>query len=75
MWAIDAHGHLDHIDSSIEEPVDPNLGGKDKTKALTTVEATAELEWKKELKVWKQGEAIIKQQITATILDSLFMKI
>jgi len=32
-------------------------------------------EWKKELKLWKQGEAIVKQQIAATIPDSLFMKI
>ena len=32
-------------------------------------------EWKAELKEWKQGEAIVKQQIAATIPDSLFMKI
>jgi len=34
-----------------------------------------EEEWLKELKVWKQGEAVVKQQIAATIPDSLFMKI
>jgi hypothetical protein len=33
------------------------------------------MEWKKETKLWKQGEAIVKQQITGTIPDSLFMKI
>lgn len=75
LWAIDVRGHLNHIDSSTEEPVDSNLGHEDKTKALMTTKAVAELEWKKELKVWKQGEAIIKQQIAATIPDSLFMKI
>jgi hypothetical protein len=32
-------------------------------------------EWKEELRAWKQGEAIVKQQIAATIPDSLFMKI
>jgi len=32
-------------------------------------------EWKAELKEWKRGEAIMKQQIAATIPDSLFMKI
>ena len=75
LWAIDMCGHLDHIDSSTEAPVDPNLGHEDKMKALTTAEAAAELEWKKELKVWKQEEAIIKQQIATMIPDSLFMKI
>ena len=34
-----------------------------------------EPEWKMELKEWKQGEAVVKQQIAATIPDSLFMKI
>ena len=75
LWAIDARGHLDHVDGSTKEPVDPNLGREDKTKALTVAEAAAELEWNKELKTWKQGEAIVKQQIAATIPDSLFMKI
>ena len=32
-------------------------------------------EWKAELKEWKRGEAIVKQQVAATIPDSLFMKI
>jgi hypothetical protein len=32
-------------------------------------------EWKAELKAWKRGEAIVKQQIAATIPDSLFMKV
>jgi len=32
-------------------------------------------EWKAELKEWKQGEAVVKQQIARTISDSLFMKI
>jgi len=75
LWAIDACRHLNHVDGSTKELVDPNLGREDKTKALTAAEAAAELEWNKELKTWKQGEAIIKQQIAATILDSLFMKI
>jgi hypothetical protein len=32
-------------------------------------------DWKADLKDWKQGEAVVKQQIAATIPDSLFMKI
>ena len=75
LWAIDARGYLDHIDGSTAEPADPISGRDDKDKEFTAAETTAELEWKKELKTWKQGEAIVKQQITATILDSLFMKI
>jgi len=41
-----------------------------------TVEEERKLEvWKKELRAWKLGEAVVKQQIAATIPDSLFMKI
>ncbi len=32
-------------------------------------------EWQEQVKTWKQDEAVIKQQIAATISDSLFMKI
>jgi len=75
LWAIDARGHLDHIDGSMNEPVDPTSEREDKERALTAAEIAAQLEWKKELKIWKQGEAIVKQQIAMTIPDSLFMKI
>jgi hypothetical protein len=41
-----------------------------------TVEDEKKLEvWKKELRAWKLAEAVVKQQITATIPDSLFTKI
>ena len=43
--------------------------------AYTQEEERLIKEWKDELKEWKQGEAIVKQQIAATIPDSLFMKI
>jgi len=75
LWAIDTHGYLDHIDGSTAEPADPISGCDDKDKEFTAAEMTAKLEWKKKLKIWKQGEAIVKQQIAATIPDSLFMKI
>jgi hypothetical protein len=56
---------------------------EDKTKPLTEDEvkkaveeqAKLDVEWKKEFKEWKQGEAIAKQQIASSIPDSLFMKI
>ena len=43
--------------------------------AYTQEEERSIKEWKTELKEWKQGEAIVKQQIAATIPNSLFMKI
>ncbi len=42
---------------------------------LTGAEATLEVEWKKDMKIWNQREAIVKQHIAATISDSGFMKI
>jgi hypothetical protein len=45
------------------------------TEEQTLEQARSELEWRKELREWKQGEAIAKQQITLSIPDSLFMKV
>ena len=42
---------------------------------LTADEERLTRDWKADLKDWKQGEAVVKQQIATTILDSLFMKI
>jgi len=42
---------------------------------LSADELAVEAEWKKLLKAWKQGEAIVKQHIAGTIPDSLFMKV
>jgi hypothetical protein len=41
----------------------------------TSKEERAMKKWKVELKEWRQGEAVVKQQIAVTIPDSLFMKI
>ena len=73
-WSVDARGLLEHIDGSGAEPVCPVLPKK-VGETLTEDERKLMKEWKEELKEWKQGEAIIKQQIAATISDSLFMKI
>jgi hypothetical protein len=73
LWSINAHGYLEHIDGSETEPVDPI--NRSSGAALSADELTAEAEWKKSLKAWKQGEAIVKQQIAGTIPDSLFMKV
>ena len=80
-WALDARGILDHIDGSATEPAKPEAKelGSDTTEEQKTAEAEKqeklEAEWKKDVKEWKQGEAIAKQQIASSIPDSLFMKV
>ena len=69
-WALDARGILDHIDGSGKEP-DHSMVPEpaDKSTPLTGEEAKKaeeeqtklDVEWKKEVKEWKQGEAIAKQ--------------
>ena len=88
VWSVDARGLLEHVDGSEREPVCPvkprmvprkDSEGKDTrdvVQAAYTREEERDIkEWKAELKEWKRGEAIVKQQIAATIPDSLFMKI
>ena len=84
LWSIDARGLLEHVDGSVGEPaypvkpkMVPKASGSSEmvATALTKDEEKLVEEWTKELKIWKQGEVIVKQQIAATIPDSLFMKI
>ena len=91
IWAIDARGLLEHVDGSEREPTRPTLKGKkargsskkgetaeegfEVVEELTTEDEKKLEVWKKELRAWKLGEAVVKQQIAATIPDSLFMKI
>ncbi len=88
VWSVDARGLLEHVDGSKRElvcPVKPRMVPKKDSEGNDTHEMfqaapTADeerliKEWKAELKEWKRGEAIVKQQIAATIPDSLFMKI
>jgi hypothetical protein len=87
IWALDARGILDHIDGTGTEPAkpaDPVPASKGtevqpSTATLTTDQvaekARLETEWKQDVKEWKQGEAITKQQIASCIPDSLFMKV
>lgn len=73
-WVLDAHGILDHIDGTGEEPVDP-IPEADRKKPLTEEQGKLDTEWRKDVKEWKQGEAIAKQQIASSIPDSLFVKV
>ena len=74
-WSLDARGILSHIDGTGIEPKDPISTSVRTKEEFSDEEKQLDLEWKKELKEWKQGEAIAKQQIASSIPDSLFMKI
>jgi len=88
LWSVDAQGLLEHVDGSEREPVCPvkprmvprkdseGNDTRDLVQALYTQEEERSIKkWKSELKGWKQGEAVVKQQIATTIPDSLFIKI
>ena len=88
LWSVDARGLLEHVDGSEKEPVCPvkprmvtkkdseGNDTRDLVQALYSQEEERSIkEWKSELKGWKRGEAVVKQQIATTIPDSLFMKI
>ena len=75
FWALDARAILDHVDGSGKEPVDPISESARKEPKLSDADKVLEKEWKTEMKEWKQGEAIAKQQIASSIPDSLFMKV
>ena len=85
LWAVDARGLLHHVDGSGWEPRRPPIARKPildgDGKEVGTEDAPDETDKQRlatyqiELKAWRQGEAIVKQQIAATIPDSLFMKI
>ena len=75
---IDARGLLDHLEGTEVEPtdlIDAMIRAAVATTPLDTAQVLVNTEWKKSVKEWRQGEAVVKQQIAGTILDSLFMKI
>jgi hypothetical protein len=74
MLSLDAHGISGHLDGTSTEPKDPVV--RDLVAAqLTEDEEKAVTAYQKELRGWKQSEAIVKQEIASTIPDSLFMKV
>jgi hypothetical protein len=75
FWALDARAILDHVDGTSKEPIDPVPKESRDAATLSDKQKELDKEWKKELKEWKQGEAVAKQQIASSIPDSLFMKI
>ena len=75
FWVLDACAILEHINGIGGKPIDPVLAKSQNANKLSDEEKALEKEWKKELRDWKQGKTVAKQQIASTILDSLFMKI
>src|SRR6266498_3212002 len=84
LWAVDARGLLHHINGSSWEPRKPSImtktvtgaNGKEREEDDLDADDKKQLsECRNELKTWKLGEAVVKQQIAVTIPDSLFMKI
>ena len=75
FWALDARAILDHVDGSGVEPIDPVPEATRTANRLSDKEKELDKEWKKEMKEWKQSEAVAKQHIASSIPDSLFMKI
>ena len=84
LQSINARGLLDHVDGSREEPkcpvrpkfaskkdVDGHDTGEMEQVPYTSEEESKIKEWKENLQEWKQGEAIVKQQLATTISDSL----
>lgn len=72
-WAADARGYLKHIDGTATTPTAPPApAAPDAPTAAETARATAYTATNTE---WMRGKAIMKQLITSTILDSLFMKV
>ena len=55
------------------DPIEPVIRGG--TTPLDAAMVLIDEEWKKKVKEWRQGEAVVKQQIAGTIPDSLFMKV
>ena len=64
LWALDARGIINHIDGTGTEPADPIPEEVCTSKDGLSAEQTKLDEgWKKELREWKSGEAVAKQQI------------
>ena len=75
IWVLDARGIVVHIDGTSSKPADPVLEDAQKKEDLSAEENKLDAEWKKELREWRSGKAVAKQQIASSIPDSLFLKI
>ena len=66
IWAVDAQGFAEHLDANAVLLVDTLLAKRPTMEVLFVMMAQQQVldtEWKKEMKLWQQGEVIVKQQI------------
>jgi len=63
------------VEGGSEAGAKTGTGGTEVMEDLMEADEKRLEEWKEKLHIWKLGEAVVKQQIVATISDSLFMKI
>jgi len=91
LWVIDARDLLDHVNGSGWEPTKPvskgkKVGGGSKegeasredfvvVEELSPEDAKTLEVWKEKHCAWRHSEAVVKQQVAATIPNSLFMKV
>jgi gag-polypeptide of LTR copia-type len=76
LWFIDARELLDYLEGSEEQPADTiDATIMSGLTVLSKAQALVNSEWRKAVKEWRQGEAVVKQQIAGIIPDSLFMKV
>jgi hypothetical protein len=73
VFAADAAGLGDHLDPSITGPSPPPTPADPANP--TAAETAAQVKFTSDQADWKAGEAVVKQGITATIPDSLFLKV
>jgi hypothetical protein len=58
FWSLDARAILEHIDGTGREPANPITDSIRAKGALTAEQTLLDMEWRKDLKEWKQGEAV-----------------
>jgi hypothetical protein len=69
-YAVDAAGMSDHLSDTHLAPTAQTTASP-----FTATEATSLEAHEKELKIWKFGQAIVKQAIASTIPDALFLRV
>ncbi|KAJ7663754.1 hypothetical protein DFH06DRAFT_986601, partial [Mycena polygramma] len=69
-YAADAAGMSDHLLDTYIAPTPPTTASPP-----TAAEAAALDAYDKELKIWKSGQAIVKQAVASTIPDALFLRV
>ncbi|KAG6327849.1 hypothetical protein ID866_11240 [Astraeus odoratus] len=77
LLSLDTRELKGHVDGSETKPVDPkSLEGRGKDWVPLTKDEKREVNtWRDEMKTWRRGEAVVKQQIAGTIPDTLFMQV